>query len=456
MNRFLLFLFLILSVKLSAQKPVVIKFDKSVLSDQKLELFRYFKGKTEKIKTYSRDSQDSIVVGEFKYPGLYMISFKSFDNKAEFIYNPNENIILDVDMELSNGQIGISNSKENKCYSDLIKINTAYNTFLDSLQNTKRNLHQTTPDFYGRCFYLDSLYEAVAQEKNGRLTFLQFSYPGTFTSEVLVPLSLIPLASIQERANYQTPDAYIRYFFFKYAIIDDRLLYHYVIEDAILNYLSKYSKPEELDIKKSIDYITGTFKKDTAVSSYVSNFMIKTFLDAKTPEMALYVMGQAGEGCSFDIEEKQGEYLSNYSHVQLGSLVDDIVLNDVNGQPVSLSNTCKKGEYTLLLFWTSWCAHCKKMLPELKELLSIYKTKINVFAVSLDENKEEWTNFINSNDLGTWIHVSELKSIPKSSLAPRFMVTHTPTIYLLGKDRKIVAKNLNKDQLIAELQLRLK
>jgi peroxiredoxin len=456
MRFFLVLLLLFCSSIAFSQKAIVLNFDSTVFSDQTIELKRFYKGKTEPVTSFKSGGKKSLVINDLKLPGLYTLTMKGFKNSAEFIYNPAEEMMIGIDMGLSNGEISIEQSKENTCYNDLLKINAVYNTYLDSLQATRRDLHITTADFYGRCFFLDSLYEVVAKEKNGRLTYLQFTYPGTYTSDILIPLNLVPVATVEERGKYQTPDAYLARFYFKYMVPDNRLLNHYGLDDAIIGFLSKYSYPGTDGIKASIDYVTETFKKDTALSSYVSGFLIRTFLDAKNPELALYVMGQVGEGCSFDIGEKQAEYLSSYNHVKVGSQVDDIILNDINGQPVSLSNTCKKGEYTLLLFWTSWCAHCSEFLPELSKMLVPYKNKVQVFGVSLDEEEAGWKGFVSKHQLQSWVHVSELKPIAKSNLAPRFMVTHTPTVYLLDIDRKIVAKNLTKDQLEAELKARIK
>ncbi len=446
--------FFVLSIV--AQKPVVIRIDKNIKPGSTIEINQYYAGKFKSLVKFKTDDKDSHVVNQLKWEGLYSISIKEFENPAEFIYNPAEEMVLIVGPELTNGSLGIENSKDNIAYSDLLKINNIYNSYLDSIQITKRQLPFTTSDYYGRCFYIDSVYESIANEKNGRLTYLQFFYPGTYTSNVLVPLNLIPIASLEERKKFQTPDAYLSNFYFKYVAINQKLLYHYGLENSILDYMAKYSPPNEDGIKKSISYILKTFKSDTTVSNAVSTFLIKTFLDAKKPELALMVMNNATEGCTFDLGEKQAEYLSNYNHVQSGNQVDDVVLNDINEVPVSLNNSCKKSDLTILLFWTSWCEHCKNALPQMKDMLKAYKGKVSVFAVSLDDNKEEWSTFISKEDLAMWTHVSELKPISKSTLAPRFMVTHTPTIYLLNKERKILAKNLTIDQLSHELQNRIK
>jgi len=221
-----------------SQSPVVIKQAELFPKDQTIEIYSYFNGNQKLLKSIKLVSKDSVVITEFKNPGLYFIGMKGFKTKAEFIYNPKENICLELIPDLANGGISIERSKDNICYNDLLKINTVYDHFLDSIQTNRRDIHYTTEDFYGRCFFLDSLYETVANEKNGRLTYLQYSYPETYTSEVLVPLCLIPVATMQEKPKYQTPDAFQSKFFFKYIKADSRILYHYALDDKLLQLIS--------------------------------------------------------------------------------------------------------------------------------------------------------------------------------------------------------------------------
>lgn len=453
MKYFTAFLFTVLAaVHIYAQQGgVVLRMDRTLPKGETVEVHSLYKGRKLLLTSFKTQGQDSVMLQNLDHAGLYFVSLKGFGNYAEFIYNPGENMVLEANGELPNGMIAVVNSKENTCYADLLRINTAYDRFLDSLRQLKRNLPFTTPDYYGRSFYLDSLHDAVAREKNGRLTLLQYTYPQTYTATYLVPFALVPVASMQELSAYQSPDAYCSYFYFKFIQPAQAMLFHYAMDDAILKYLSTFTQPGEEGAKKSIDYVVKTFATDTAVSGYVANFLVKTFLEAKSPDLALYVMGSTVEGCSVSLGERQAEYLSNYQHVQIGNQVDDIVLNNIRNEPVSLSNTCKKGQVTVLLFWTSWCLHCKKMLPELKPLLAAYKGKVQVFAISLDEIREDWTAFVDEHDLDSWVHVSELKKVEKSSLAPRFMVAHTPTVFLLDADRKILARNLDKTRLMAAI-----
>ncbi len=48
--------------------------------------------------------------------------------------------------------------------------------------------------------------------------------------------------------------------------------------------------------------------------------------------------------------------------------------------------------YTLLIFWASWCEHCRQIIPEIKNLYESQKNSKNfeVLAVSIDNDQKEW------------------------------------------------------------------
>ncbi len=52
-----------------------------------------------------------------------------------------------------------------------------------------------------------------------------------------------------------------------------------------------------------------------------------------------------------------------------GTPAPDFTLNDVEGNPVSLSDF--KGRKVVLQFWASWCPDCRAEVPEIKAAQSI-------------------------------------------------------------------------------------
>jgi thiol-disulfide isomerase/thioredoxin len=124
-----------------------------------------------------------------------------------------------------------------------------------------------------------------------------------------------------------------------------------------------------------------------------------------------------------------------------------------------------KAPYTVVFFWDPTCGHCKEVVPKLD---SIYHAKwkqqgIKIYAVMVDGGKDNWTKYIQENNLKDWIHVyqtnaqQELESkAGKPGFRQLYDVYQTPVLYLLDSDKRIVAKKLSYLQIDEVLALKLK
>jgi thiol-disulfide isomerase/thioredoxin len=74
-------------------------------------------------------------------------------------------------------------------------------------------------------------------------------------------------------------------------------------------------------------------------------------------------------------------------HVEVGKEMADADLYDLQGGKHNLAEL--KGKYILLDFWSRGCGPCILAIPEMGELASIYKDKLNIVSISTD-NKKMW------------------------------------------------------------------
>lgn len=134
----------------------------------------------------------------------------------------------------------------------------------------------------------------------------------------------------------------------------------------------------------------------------------------------------------------------------IGQPFTEITLPDPEGKEISLSSVAGKGKYVLLDFWASWCGPCRAEMPTLVEAYKKFSPKgFEIYAVSLDNNKENWTKAI--EDMGmNWIHVSDLNAW-NSAGAQIYGIRSIPSSLLIGPDGTIVASNLRGEELPAKL-----
>ncbi len=148
-----------------------------------------------------------------------------------------------------------------------------------------------------------------------------------------------------------------------------------------------------------------------------------------------------------------------------GTAAADIELPDTAGKSRALYTT--ESPYVVVCFWDPTCGHCKEIVPQLD---SMYQSKwkaegLKVFAVAkeTDGTKNDWMKFIHDHSLEDWINVYYSKSDEKARVdsgipgySQLYDVQSFPTLYLLDKDKKIIAKKLTFDQIDEILQLKIK
>jgi peroxiredoxin len=131
--------------------------------------------------------------------------------------------------------------------------------------------------------------------------------------------------------------------------------------------------------------------------------------------------------------------------VSVGQKAPDFTMNDVSGNPVTLSS--KIGSKLLLIdFWAAWCKPCRNENPNVVKIFAkFHKKGFDVFGVSLDQSKEAWVKAIGDDKL-TWTQVSDLQYWSNAA-AKIYAVYSIPANFLLDETGIIIGRNLKGDAL---------
>lgn len=136
----------------------------------------------------------------------------------------------------------------------------------------------------------------------------------------------------------------------------------------------------------------------------------------------------------------------------IGKQCPNLTLPDMAGVIKKLSDINAK--ITVVYFFDSSCAHCKKVTPEVKKLYDAFKPKgFEVYAVYTQGNQPEVIEYINKNNLN-WINVWD--PAQNSNFRNLFDIYSTPVIYVLDKNKKIIAKRISEESLKQMLEIELK
>ncbi len=120
----------------------------------------------------------------------------------------------------------------------------------------------------------------------------------------------------------------------------------------------------------------------------------------------------------------------------IGNIAPEFKMTGIDGKDRSLSDF--KSKYTLLIFWSPDCGHCREEIPRID---SVYKAEglkkkgVEVVAFNIDKEMDKWKEIIKDKKLDDWVHVHDPEG--KSKYRSLYDVYGTPSIYLLD-DRKII------------------
>lgn len=131
--------------------------------------------------------------------------------------------------------------------------------------------------------------------------------------------------------------------------------------------------------------------------------------------------------------------------LEIGDAAPEISLPTPDGEILTLSSF--KGKLVLIDFWASWCGPCVTEQPELRKIYDLYpnKDQFEILGVSLDNKKENWENAIKKWGI-VWPQISDLKYW-MSPVADDYQINSLPYNLMVGPDGKILAFDLNADQL---------
>ena len=186
--------------------------------------------------------------------------------------------------------------------------------------------------------------------------------------------------------------------------------------------------------------------------SYVSTFVIVSGMGQMEYEQLKERYNLLGEKAKASAQGKAiAAQIAKLESTAIGQIAPNFTITTPEGESISLYDI--KGKVKLIDFWASWCGPCRGENPHVVEIYKEYHPKgLEIFGVSLDNNKEAWVKAIADDGL-VWKHGSDLKGW-QSAPAQLYSVSGIPHTVLLDENNNIIAKNLRGDELkpkIAEL-----
>ena len=301
--------------------------------------------------------------------------------------------------------------------------------------------------------------------------------PGSMLTALFKALRepVVPPAAKQPGGQYDSLFAYNYYkshYWDGISFTDDRLLRTPIFEPRLDKYFKTLVVPDPDSIEKEVDVMLAKSAASKDMYKYLLTYFVQQYINPQyMGQDAVFVHlfeKYINNNPQVDwFTEKYKKYMTDRAYSLMANLIgqpaQNLELVDSSDKPKPLYDV--KAPYIVVCFWDATCSHCKEVVPKVD---SIYRAKwkkegVVVYGVMVDGGKEAWVNYIRDNNLTDWIHVYETKeardagyAAGKANFRQLYDVYQTPILYLLDKDKRIIAKKLTYDQIDEVLNVKMK
>jgi len=446
--------------------------------DTTVHLIKYFGQKLLYADTAQMKNGVVTFDGSKHKPGIMAVYFP--DQKyAEFIHN-NEEIDISIKYPDFVPSMEVKKSKENKLFIDYIRFMADIRKQSEALTKKENSAQEM---------------KALGEKVKEYQTKLVADNQGTLVSKIVNMSQDIVVPDSPKNPDGSLVDSTFSYRYFRdhyfdnIDLNDDRLVNTPVFHNKLDYYFSDrmlLQLPDTL-VKYAFDLVDRVDNK-SEMFKYIVHYITYKYETSKIMghdkvfvAMALkyYCPGyKEGKSAVTWMSEEKLKTMCERAEIQQNLVVG------VRPPNISLRDTTDvnwrnfydlEADYVILYFWDPDCGHCKKDTPKLQKLYSekLKARNVEIFAIgkATGDDFEKWKKFIRKNNL-EFINVGLTQTlfeaaskdwrefIPKYTnvqslnYSEHYDIYATPKVFILDKDKKIVAKSLSISQ-IEELLDRL-
>jgi peroxiredoxin len=234
---------------------------------------------------------------------------------------------------------------------------------------------------------------------------------------------------------------------------DSRLLYTPVVVNKLRRYVKELTPQNPDSLIQATDVLLGKVMPYKPYFIFFTNWIGAQHENTKTNVMdgeAVYVHiiqkyltpKLAGDWIPAEDLERLSKKAGEMQASLLGRKGPDVRAADVNGQMKSIYEMT--APLIVVFMFSPDCEHCQKDAPEIQRIYEKWKTRgVDFYGIAVNTTEEEWKPFLQKNKF-TFTNVFDPTN---RAIYAKYFVDITPELYVLNKDRIIVAKNLKAEQL---------
>ena len=413
-------------------------------------------------KKYIKDTAITVKPNQFVFKGkeplpggIYIIYFADKSNFEVLINEQHFSIELDKN-NLMNG-INFKGSEENTLFYEYLKFANDITKEITPYQNSLKRLKEKN-DKDSIKIITQKLSDADKKVKEYREKIIK-EYPNKLITTNFLALKDVELPPTPTLPNGAKDSTFAyrytkKHYWDNIDFTNSNILRTPIYESKLLRYFDKMLLQTPDTLKKECDYIVGKAKANKEIFQFTVITLTNKY--GKSKIMGLdevfvhmienyYSNGQAFWLDSAGLYRLQ-DRAKTIKYTLIGNPAPNLTMKDTTDKYKVLYNECY-ADFNIVIFWDPDCGHCKKEIPkwnkEYNELKKEYS--IHMIGITTSTLKEKWLKFIRSKKIGEWQHLYDPDY--KSPFRQLYDITSTPKVYIIGKDKKMIAKQIGPDQI---------
>lgn len=407
--------------------------------------------------------------------GIYIVASPSKTILFEMLLGNNQQFSITADTADIDNSLAFTGSSDNQQFMDYTKF---ISSRAKTIEETRRQMAaDSTAPAESKAANQAIIDKNLEEIDSYRKSFITTS-PDVILSVLFKSMQEVKLPeTLQHPVTRKDSIAQYRYgkdyYWEGVDFMDGRLVRTPIFENKLKTYLNNWVVPDADSIIYEFNWMIALGRNDPEMFKYligyfVDNYMYPKIMGQDKVFLHVYQRYISGDKPQVDwLNEKQMKTITERAYMvmanQLGTQAWDMQLVDTSGKTRSLYKV--EGEFTVVAFWDVHCGKCREEIPRIDTL---YRTKwkkdnVKIYAVMVNEESiKEWPAFIKEH-AGGWVHVHQtaaMRALEEKEGKPNFRQLYdmrsTPTLYLLDKDKRIIAKNIGVTDLDNVIQEKIK
>ncbi len=386
--------------------------------------------------------------------GIYMAVSPERKKLFEFILDNDQRFSLTTDTANYALNIVVKGSENNRVFYDYLKFNEQQYQTSRLLKNDLLMTSGNIEEYEIIIGQIDSINQLSSDYK---LHIIE-KYPKLFVAKLFNAMREVEIPdSISESLDSTLAYKYLKQHYWDYFDLSDpRLLRTPLLSTKVTQYFNQLVMVQPDSVIVAIDEVISKARPSEEVVGYLIWHFVSAYQNPKYMGFEkvfihlvdAYFSKESIVNTTPSVLQALQERAEVLRPLQLGETAPNLILIDTANVFRSFNEI--DNDYIILLFWDFDCSFCRKEIKQLQKLYKKTDFDFEVYAINMNGDHDKWKKAVHERDM-QWINVNgTLSQTP--DFHDLYDVHGSPVIFVLDKQKRIIAKRVGTEQIVPFLE----